>query len=95
MDFPWLETLKIGGPAVTIILLFIWRDWQREKSMTRRVERLEKYQRDVLQSLVQDAVTALTQSAECIKWIGRVIERLTRVCPRMIGEDCDKPESLK
>jgi hypothetical protein len=90
--FPW-EIVKTIGPAASIIVFFVWRDWQREIKLTKRVDDLEKYQKDTLERLVEKSTVALTQSTECLKWIGRVIERLARLCPKMIGQDCEKPES--
>ena len=95
MDFPWLEILKTVGPFVGVILFFIYRDYRREEKLNKRVENLETYQKEILESLVEKSTVALTQSSECIKWIGRVLEHLVRVCPRIIGQECDKPETLR
>jgi hypothetical protein len=88
-DFPWIEILKNVGPLVAIIIFFVWRDWQRELRLSQRVEKLEEYQREALKELVEKATMALVQSSECLKWIGHIVERLARVCPRMVGKDCD------
>lgn len=95
MDFPWFEILKTVGPFVGVILFFIYRDYRREEKLNKRVENLETYQKEILESLVEKSTVALTQSSECIKWIGRVLEHLVRVCPRIIGQECDKPETLR
>jgi hypothetical protein len=95
MDFPWAAILKEFGPFVGIIAFFVWRDWRREEKLYDRVEKLETYQKDMLENLVEKSTSALAQSSECIKWIGRVLEYLVRVCPRIVGQNCDKPESLK
>ncbi len=94
MDFPW-ELIKLIGPWATLIIFFVWRDYQRENAHRARIVALEEFQRTVLQDLVLKATTALTQSSECIKWIGHVVERMIRVCPRISGNECDdlrKPE---
>lgn len=95
MDFPWFEILKTVGPFVGVILFFIYRDYRREEKFNKQVENLETYQKEILESLVEKSTVALTQSSECIKWIGRVLEHLVRVCPRIIGQECDKPETLR
>lgn len=92
--FPWVEIIKIVGPSVAIIVFFVWRDWQREIHLTTRVETLEKYQKETLEKLVEKSTVALTQSTDCLKWIGRLIERLARFCPKMLNAECEKPESL-
>ncbi len=95
MSFPWVEILKDVGPFIGIIIFFVWRDWRREEILLKRVEILETYQKETLENLIEKSTTALAQSSECIKWIGRVLEHLVRVCPRIIGQNCDKPETLK
>ncbi len=94
-SFPWTSILEQVGPLVGVVIFFIWRDWQREIRLSRRVEKLEAYQKDVLKTLVDRATMVIAQSSECIKWIGQVVERLAKVCPRMAEEDCDKPTSLR
>ncbi len=95
MDFPWMEIIKSVGPWVSVILFFIYRDYRREESLNQRIRMLEEYQKNVLENLVEKSTMALAQSSECIKWIGRVLEHLVRVCPRIVGQVCDKPESLQ
>jgi len=92
MDFPWIDILKNVGPLVAIIIFFVWRDWQRELRDSKRVEKLEEYQKETLKNLVEKTTISLTQSSECLKWIGHVVERLILVCPRMIGHDCEPPK---
>jgi hypothetical protein len=94
MDF-LLPVMKEFGPTVTILIFFIWRDFNRERHFMNRIENLEAYQKNLLTDLVEKTTVALTQSSECIKWIGRVLEYLVRVCPRMVGQNCEKPENLK
>jgi len=95
MGLELFKVIESFGPAIGLIIFFIWRDWKREGQLSLRVETLEKYQRETLEKLVDRATTALAQSSECIKWIGRVLEHLVRVCPRIVGQDCDKPEGLR
>ncbi|MCK9570347.1 hypothetical protein M0R72_15480 [Candidatus Pacearchaeota archaeon] len=95
MELELLNLAKTFGPSAAIILFFVWRDFKREVSLTSRIVTLEAEQKDVLKQLVEKSTVALTQSSECIKWIGRVLEHLVRVCPRIVGGDCDKPESLR
>lgn len=94
MDLPWATILKEYGPLILVIVFFIYRDWQREIQLSRRIENLETYQKDVLKSLVEKTTVALVHSTECLKWIGRLIERLINSCPKMIGQDCNKPDDL-
>jgi hypothetical protein len=76
MDFPWVDLIKNVGPFAGIIVFFVWRDWRREEKLHDRVEKLETYQKETLENLVEKSTAALAQSSECIKWIGRVLEHL-------------------
>lgn len=82
--FPWIEILKYAGPALGIIIFFIYRDWQREIKLTSRIETLEQYQRDILEQLVEKSTVALTQSTECLKAISTILFRLMQICPRVL-----------
>jgi hypothetical protein len=93
MDFPVIDVIKNFGPLVAIVVFFVWRDWQRELRLTRRVEKLEEYEKKILKDLVEKTTAALTQSSECLRWIGHILERLMRVCPKMIGQECDDQNS--
>jgi uncharacterized membrane protein YccC len=93
MDFPWLDILKNFGPLIAIVIFFIWRDWQRELKLTRRIEKLEDYQKKMLQNLVERTTAALVQSSECLKWMGHIVERLSNVCPKIYGQDCENNDS--
>lgn len=80
-----LEFLKEFGPLIGLIFFFIWRDWKREERLSTRVEALEAYQRETLVGLLKNTTVALTHNSECLKWIGRIIERKWRDIP-------DQPE---
>lgn len=95
--FPWLAVLKYAGPVVAIAIFFLFKDYQREIHTRERLTKLEDYQRQTLEGLVERSMTALTQSSECINYLGRIVERLMRVCPKL-GGDCEavqKPDALK
>ena len=89
MNLPWIEIFKLAGPTVAVIFFFLYKDWRREKDLNRRIDRLETYQRDTLENLVEKTTTVLIQSTECIKWVGKLMDRLLAVCPRMDGPDCE------
>jgi len=94
MDFPWIEILKNFGPLVAIIVFFVWRDWQRELRLSLRLEKLDEYQKQTLEGLVEKTTLALAQSSECLRWIGRIVERLATLYPKMADQDCKKPDGL-
>lgn len=84
--------LREFGPVVGVILFFVWRDWKREDRLSSRIESLETYQRETLVDLLKKTTIALTHNAECLKWIGRIIDRVCGKCPKweMIP---DQPET--
>ncbi len=74
--------LKEFGPLIGLVFFFIWRDWKREDRLLTRVEALETYQRETLVGLLKNTTAALTHNSECLKWVGRIIERVCGKCPR-------------
>lgn len=74
--FDWQSMLRELGPLMGVILFFIWRDWKREARLSERIEKLEDYQKETLVHLVEKGTSALVQSSEIIRWVGRVVERL-------------------
>ncbi len=81
--FPWVKILQQVGPLVAIIIFFVWRDYRRELHQQSKLATVEKYQREVLESLISQTTRALTQSSECIKWLSHVIDRLFSVMPAL------------
>ncbi len=79
--FDWRAVLQEIGPALSIIIFFIWRDWKRETRLAARVEKLEDYQRETLTLLVEKGTTAMVQSSEVLKWVGNILERVPTECP--------------
>jgi hypothetical protein len=89
-----IEAIKNFGPLLALIVFFIWRDYRREDKLAQRIESLEQYQRETLVDLLRKTTIALTHNAECLKWIGRIIERVCGKCPRWEGVP-DQPELPK
>jgi hypothetical protein len=81
--FDWQAMLRELGPLMGVILFFIWRDWKREGRLSERVEKLEDYQKETIVHLVEKGTAALVQSSEIIKWVGRVLDRVSTKCPYM------------
>lgn len=96
--YQWATILKYAGPIAAIVIFFLWKDWQREIHTQEKMAKLETYQRKTLESLVEKSTAALTQSSECIKYLGYIVERLIQICPKISGQDCDaykKPDAWK
>ncbi len=79
--FPWVKILQQVGPLVAIIIFFVWRDYRRELHQQSKLATVEKYQREVLESLISQTTKALTQSSECIKWLSHMVDRLFLIVP--------------
>ncbi len=87
-----LTLLREFGPLLGLILFFVWRDWKREDRLSSRVEALETYQKETLVGLLKETTVALTHNAECLKWIGRIVEKVCGKCPKWELVP-DQPES--
>jgi hypothetical protein len=71
MDTAFLAIMREAGPAIAVIMFFIWRDYKREQSLGKVIAEMEMFQRTTLLTLLQkttEAVTACTHAMEtCIK----------------------------
>ncbi len=70
----YLTVLKDFGPYIGIILFFIWRDWRREESLVDRVRSLEKFNTEVLVSLVKETTAVIAANTEQLRLITLVTE---------------------
>lgn len=70
----WTDLLANFGPLASVVLFFIWRDWQREAKLFKRVEKLEEYQRDTLVDLVEKTTAILAQNTVCLQWFGKSLK---------------------
>ena len=92
MDKIFFQIVRDVGPIVGVIVFFIWRDWKRESQLFERIKKLEDYQREILISLIEKGTTALVQSTEVIKWVGRVMDRVSTKCPYITSPPQEMPQ---
>lgn len=69
----YLDLLRDFGPLIGVILFFIWRDWQREENLSSRVEKLEKYQQEVLTDLSKQCIEVIAANTYQLKWMSNII----------------------
>lgn len=62
-----LSAAKDIGPLIGIVAFFVWRDYVRERKQVARIEALERYQKKVLQRLVERSNLILLKVVEAIK----------------------------
>jgi hypothetical protein len=70
----YLTVLKDFGPYIGVILFFIWRDWRREEGLVDRVKSLEKFNTEVLVSLVKETTAVIAANTEQLRLINLVTE---------------------
>jgi len=70
----YLTVLKDFGPYIGVILFFIWRDWRREEGLVNRVKSLEKFNTEVLVSLVKETTAVIAANTEQLRLITLVTE---------------------
>jgi len=59
-----LELTKSVGPVVALLIFFIWRDYRREQTMTKRIQDIEDYQKNRLEQLVVESNQVMSKIAE-------------------------------
>ena len=65
----------IAGPALIALIFFLWKDWMREKHLQRRVEKLEREQKEVLMPMLSKCMTVIDRNTRVMSRIGRVLSR--------------------
>lgn len=73
MDYANL--LKDFGPAVGVILFFIWRDWKREDWMASRIAALEDFQQHQLIDLIERTHEVVNHNTEQLKRVAALVQR--------------------
>jgi hypothetical protein len=96
MELPWVEIIQNSGPLSCVILFFLWRDWQREKLRAEEDKKHQEYHRTTQEENQQKMTAALVQTAECIRWMGQILDRLMQAYPSLeqTTRDLQRPGAL-
>ena len=84
----FIQLFQRFGPLVGVVLFFIWRDWKREETLTKRIQALEEYHRDVLVELVKNTTSAIAANTALYRWIIALVQRSP------YGKNTPVPEEL-
>jgi hypothetical protein len=66
----------VFGPALLVLVFFLWKDWRRENRLQDRVEALEKEQKEVLLPMIERCATVIAQNTAVMIRLEKVIDRL-------------------
>lgn len=70
----WLiDITQQYGLPTALLAFFIWRDWQREKSMAKTIDKLTKEMRDILKGLVEKCCVALVDNTNVMREIVKIL----------------------
>ncbi|WP_254509867.1 hypothetical protein [Anatilimnocola floriformis] len=70
-----IQLVKQFGPFFIAVLFFLWRDWQREDRLSKRIDHLEDEQRQVIMPLVRDCSAVITKNTTVMERIEKYLER--------------------
>jgi hypothetical protein len=70
-----ISLLKQYGPLVLVIAFFLWQGWVREGRMTKRIEKLEDEQRNVLMPLVERCADVIAQNTMMMERLEKALEK--------------------
>jgi hypothetical protein len=87
-ELQFIELFQRFGPLVGVVLFFIWRDWKREETLTKRIQILEEYNREVLVGLIKSTTSAIVANTALYRWV----VTLVKLSPH--GKDFPVPEEL-
>ena len=77
-----LEFVKVVGLPLALVLFFIYRDYQRESNLSKRITEVEDFQRKTLQDLVAETTAAIVKSSEIVERNTEVMDNFTQVVMR-------------
>ena len=66
-----LELTKQFGPLLVAVIFFIWRDWQREDRLMKRIEKLEDEHRKVVLPLVKECTEVIQQNTAAFRALSK------------------------
>jgi hypothetical protein len=78
-----VELVKQFGPLLAAVIFFIWRDWQREERMSKRIENLEAAHSEVIIPLVHKTSEVIATSTIVMERNTTVMERNVQVMDRI------------
>ena len=67
--------IKNFGPWAVLVIVFIWRDFRRERRLTNRIDKLEDEFREVILPLVEETATVIATNTEALKQNAKIMER--------------------
>jgi hypothetical protein len=65
----------VFGPALCVLVFFIWKDWRRETRLQDRIEKLEQDQKDIILPMMQDCVEVIARNTEVMSQVGAMLTR--------------------
>ncbi len=84
-----LDLAKENGPLLVMFGFFIWRDYNREKIMTKRIEKVEDFQRNELQKIAINATLAIEENTKVTTEICAALRRRPCVASDMAEVNLD------
>jgi len=68
--------VKQFGPFFLAVVFFLWRDWQRENRLSKRIDELEDEHRQVLLPLVKESSACIATNTHVLERIEKYLDRL-------------------
>jgi hypothetical protein len=68
----------VFGPAIGVLIFFLWKDWRRESRLQDRIEQLEKDQKDIILPMMSDCVEVIARNTEVMTQVGAMLTRYVR-----------------
>ena len=63
------------GPFFVAVIFFLWRDYQREGRLSKRIDVLEDEQRSVVLPLVRECSAVVAQNTAVLERLERYLDR--------------------
>ena len=70
-----MKIFKVYGPWVGLIIFFVWTGHKREERMATRLDALEDYQKNRLEVMAIESVTALKENSLVMREVLTILRK--------------------
>lgn len=77
----FIHLMEVYGIPLGLVIFFVWRDWQREKGLTARINQLQDYQKSRLETIAINSTAAITAVIDiCKGFLDALNKMMLRPC---------------
>jgi hypothetical protein len=68
----------VVGPALVVLIFFLWKDWRREDRLQGRIEKLEQDQKEIMLPMIEKCADVIAKNTAVMLQVGTLLTRYVR-----------------